>query len=161
MKCSNFLLFLLVTISNISANPIESGICSPYFASIKARKANLHVGPGKEYKVIVCYVFKTFPVMITAKYDHWRKIIDVDGMEGWIHKSMLSKDRYVIVKDQIVPLYQEADLNSFPIVKVKKNVVPKLISVNKSWCNVKIKYNGSTYKGWMQKKALFGTVAGE
>ncbi len=157
MKYSNsFKLFLFLTISNINAIPIESGVCSPYFASIKARKANLHVGPGKEYKVIVSYIFKTFPVMITAKYDHWRKIIDVDGTKGWIHKSMLAKDRYVIVKDQVVPLYQKADLNSFLLGKVKKNVISKLISINNSWCNVKIDYNGMTFKGWMLKNALFG-----
>lgn len=161
MKYSSFALLLILTIPNIKANPIESGICSAYFASIKAKKANLHIGPGKEYKIVICYVFKTFPVMVIAKYDHWRKIVDVDGTEGWIHKNMLSKNRYVIVKDKITSLHKEAKINSTCIANIKKNVIPELISVNDSWCNIKIKYEGLTYKGWIQKKTVFGTLPNE
>lgn len=99
--------------------------------------------------------------MVTAKYDHWRKIIDVDGTEGWIHKNMLSKDRYVIVTGKNACLYAKTDTRSDCIADVRQNTILRLIAISSPWCLVKIKYNGSTYKGWLHNNDIFGLLPSE
>lgn len=160
------LFILLFTNININTHAefsasIESGMCKPYFASIKAKEANLHVGPGKEYKVIYKYITKTIPVLITAKYDHWRKIQDIDGDSGWMHKSLLSKDRYIMIKDNITELFESYSADSKQIASIKKNKIVKFIAVNGDWCNVKFYYRGNSYTGWVSKKSIFGMFENE
>ena len=67
-----------------------SGLPIPRFISISKKNANLRVGPGKRYPVDWIYRRRGVPVLVTAEFEHWRKILDADGAEGWLHKSLLS-----------------------------------------------------------------------
>ncbi len=164
MKFSSFIHIITIIISCAfvaESNPIQSGTCRPYFASIKCNEANLHVGPGKEYKIIVKYVAKRLPVLIIAKYDHWRKIKDIDGTEGWMHKSLLSKDRYIIVKSPVIHLYSQPNSNSTHIAELRQHVIMKLLNVKPKWCYAKVEFKNTTYKGWIPQEAVFGTFINE
>jgi SH3-like domain-containing protein len=154
-------MILCCIISGVVSKSIDSGVCQPYFASVKASEANLHVGPGKEYKILVKYVVKGVPVVVIAKYDNWRKIKDIDGTEGWIHKNLLSKERYVMIKNLQASMYKNPDTHSMCIANLKKNVIVKLIAVKNKWCNVALKYKGEVYTGWIPKNMLFGIFENE
>jgi SH3-like domain-containing protein len=109
-----------------------------------------------EYKILVKYIVKGIPVLITAKYDHWRKIRDIDGTEGWIHKNFLSKERYVMVKNSQAIMYRSPNIKSEHIASLKKNVIVRLISVKEKWCNVVLKYKDNIYTGWILNDFVFG-----
>jgi SH3-like domain-containing protein len=145
----------------IASQVIESGICDPYFVSIKASEANLHVGPGKEYKTSLKYIVSKIPIMVIAKYDHWRKIQDIDGTTGWIHKSLLSNERYVMVNSDTCILYANSSTNSKRIAYIKKNVPAKLLDIKDKWCKIKLNHNNSNYIGWTQKNLVFGVFKNE
>jgi SH3-like domain-containing protein len=142
----------------MTAEPIDSGKCEPYFASIKESEANLHIGPGTEYKIVVRYVVKGVPVLVTAKYDHWRKVRDIDGEEGWIHKRFLSRERYALVKNSLVVVYKDPDIKSEHVANLKKNVIVKLISIKKKWSNIYVKYRDNVYTGWILNDLVFGAL---
>jgi SH3-like domain-containing protein len=155
------LLLPFVFQATLSAGQIESGVCQPYFVSLKSKETNLHVGPGPEYGILVKYVLKSLPVLIVAKYDHWRKIRDVDGVEGWIHKSLLSNERYVLVNVPATYLCAEPSVGSSRAAMLKQNVTMKLLAINGAWCNAKTKYRGHTYIGWLPLNAVFGILDSE
>jgi SH3-like domain-containing protein len=143
---------------------IVSGVCPPYYASIKYSKANSHKGPGTQYKVACAYVYPGIPVVITAKYDNWRRIKDPDGDESWIHKSKLSSKRSVIVIcENGVALMDGRGERASIIAHVKKNVVMSLLSVRGNWCKVEVQNgdNGKRYIGWVENGKVFGVYDNE
>ncbi len=159
------LIFLLLISSVYSANLnayIKSGRCEPYYASIKSNRVNSHRGPGKEYKISYEYIQKGTPVMVIAKYDHWRKVKDPLGDESWIHKSMLSPKRFVIVmSENPTELRQKSNETSEILAYVKKNVVLELVTVRGNWCNVAFRGNAGRYSGWIKKSDVFGVFKNE
>ena len=163
MKCKTLLIVIFFAFySGPVLGSIKSGLCSPYFASIKSNRVNAHVGPGKNYKVTCEYVAPGVPVIITAKYDHWRRVKDPDGVECWIHKSMLSPKRFVISISQTpIPLMKKTNDNSKIIAQIKKNVIMKLLSVRGNWCEVETIYKERKYKGWIKKNSVFGVSNNE
>ena len=141
---------------------IKSGLCEPYYASIKSNKVNSHRGPGREYKISYEYIQRGTPVIVIAKYDHWRKVKDPIGDESWIHKSMLSSKRFVIVmNDGLTKLMSKSNETSQIVAYVKKNVVFELISVRGNWCNVVCRNGNWKYSGWIKKTDVFGTFENE
>lgn len=140
---------------------IKSGACEPYYASIKSNEANSHRGPGKEYKISYKYIQKGTPVMIIAKYDHWRKIKDSDGDESWIHKNMLSSKRFVIVTNSTARLMDQTNNASKITAYIKKNVILELIAVRGKWCNVSFRGNIGKFSGWIKKSDVFGVFENE
>ena len=160
-KLTFLLLVSLIYSSDLNAY-IKSGRCEPYYASIKSNKVNSHRGPGKEYKISFEYIQKGTPVMVIAKYDHWRKIKDPLGDESWIHKSMLSPKRFVIVMSaNPTELRRKSNETSDIVAYVKKNVVLELITVRGNWCNVVFRGSTETYSGWIKKIDVFGVFEKE
>ena len=153
------IIFIITSISNSNAG-IKSGICKPYFVSIKVSEVNLHVGPGKNYKVLCKYISKFLPVLITAKYDHWRRIQDPEGTVGWLHKSQLSTRRYVLAMKSCY-LRENSNETSKVLATIKKNVVMRLQEVRGNWCKISIKYKHKTFKGWIYKSNVFGVLTNE
>ncbi len=149
-------------LSSLCKADIKSGYCKPYYASIKSNRVNSHIGPGKDYRVVCTYIQAGTPVLITAKYDHWRKIKDPAGDECWIHKSLLSPKRHVIIKAKdVVPLTADTRESSKSIAFIKTNVVLELVTVRGNWCKVSVKYLNKKYSGWIKKNTVFGVFDNE
>lgn len=155
-------LILILQTPNILYAKINSAPCSPYYASTKSKKVNAHVGPGKNYKLVCEYTEKGVPVVITAKYDHWRRVKDSDGTESWIHKSQLSTKRFVITtSEKPCDLMKDTNDASQMIARIKKNVIMELLSVRGNWCKIEVFYKGNKISGWLKKENLFGVFDNE
>ena len=129
----------------------------PRFASLRADEVNLRTGPGKRYPVDWVLVRRAMPVEITAEFDTWRKIRDVEGTEGWVHQSMLTGRRTVVVDGGLTPLRREAAADSPAIARVEPRVIGQLLACNKTWCRVEI----AGLRGWMPRARLFGVYPDE
>jgi len=164
VKCKYLSIFLLslVFLQDTCNSAINSGLCEHYYASIKSSKANAYKGPGKNYKISWEYVVRGIPVVIIAKYDHWRLIQDPSGDKVWIHKSLLSTKRSVItVKDSPSQLRENSSDTAKIIADIKKNVVMSLLSVRGNWCKIETLYRGKKYIGWIKKESVFGVSNNE
>jgi SH3-like domain-containing protein len=141
---------------------VVSAKCNPYYASIKSNKVRAHVGPGQNYKLVCEYISKGLPVMITAKYDHWRRVVDPDGTESWVHKSLLSSKRRVISRcGKYCELRKDSNDNSPLIAYIKKNVIMELVIVRGNWCKIEANFRDDKYVGWIKKENLFGVLDNE
>jgi SH3-like domain-containing protein len=129
----------------------------PRFASLRAAEVNMRTGPGTRYPVEWVYVQRSLPVEITAEFDVWRKIRDADGTEGWVHQSMLTGRRTIMVRDGIEPLRRDPEAGSPAIARVEPKVIGRLLNCKDAWCRVEI----AGLRGWMERKHLFGILPGE
>src|SRR5258706_546116 len=89
--------FVLITLLFCSAANAAS-LPLPRFVSLKSEEANVRTGPGTRYPIQWVYHRAGMPVEIVEEYDLWRKIRDVEGTTGWVHKTMLAGNRTALIK---------------------------------------------------------------
>ena len=73
-----------------------TGLPIPRFVSLKGKKTYMRHGPSKSHAIMWEYNKRGLPVEVINEYDHWRKIRDMDGSEGWIHQTVLSGRRTIV-----------------------------------------------------------------
>ena len=79
----------------------STGLPLPRFVSLAAERVNVRFGPGKQYPVNWMFARQGLPVEIIEEFDTWRKIRDHDGEEGWVHSSLLSSRRTIMVIGEV------------------------------------------------------------
>ena len=123
----------------------------PRYVSLKKEKVYMRYNASFEAPRSYIYLKKHLPVLVIDENENWRKIRDVDGIEGWIHKSMLSsKKTFINQKKQ--NLFRYLENKSLIIAIVEKDVVGRILLCKEDFCKVKIR----NYKGWIEKKFLWG-----
>jgi len=154
----NLLYILSILILSCSAFAVSEKPPVPRFVTIKANEANARKGPGVQYPATFVYNYKWLPVEIIAEYEQWRQIKDYNGDEGWIHSSILSGRRSVIIsgkEPQI--LYKSDSLRSKIVAKLMPGLVCNLSKCKKSWCKVKCQDNS----GWVSRAVVWGVYEHE
>lgn len=121
----------------------------------------MHVGPGNNYPIEWKFVRQGLPVEVLAEFDTWRRIRDHQGTEGWVHKSLLSGKRTVIVTGSLQNLYDKPDSQSSIIARIEPGVVAAIIETQSNWCKVEIRNSKGHFKGWVSRKQLWGIYADE
>jgi len=138
-----------------------SGLPVPRFVSLKTDKVVVRIGPNKNHDVKWLYQRAGLPVEITAEFETWRRIRDSDGTEGWVYHSLLSGRRTGVVtakaKDDLVPVYDSADLKGRVIAQLERGVQSSVKRCNVGWCKI----SGQGYDGWIQQDRLWGVYSDE
>ncbi len=125
----------------------------PRFVSLKADEVYMRAGPGKTYPINWVYTRKDLPVEIIKEYDQWRYVRDIDGTEGWIHRTLLSGIRSVIVSGKIVrTAYGGPSRDDAPVFRAEPGIQGNLITCDGIWCRIEVE----GLKGWMPMSELFG-----
>lgn len=131
----------------------KSGLPVPRFVTLRAERINVRVGPGVRYPLKWVFLKSKLPVEVTAEFDTWRKIRDVDGEEGWVHQSMLNGTRYVRITDNNTNIFKKPiEKESDTVAILWPGVIAKLLSCKGKWCRVLVKSNdGNEIKGWTKR----------
>ena len=158
MKIIVFLIFLT---SNAYAETIigkDSGNPIPRFVSLKSNETNLRIGPSKNYPIILQYSYKNIPVMVIDEFDKWRKVIDFENNEGWIHLSLLSSNRFgltIVKNNEFINIFKNPEKDI--IGQIGSRNIVELNKCLSYWCHIKIE----KYKGWAKKTDLWGVFKDE
>jgi SH3-like domain-containing protein len=72
----------------------------PRFVSMRAETANARRGPSLSHRVDWTFVHRGQPLEITAEYGHWRRVRDAEGAGGWVHHTLLSGVRTVLIRGE-------------------------------------------------------------
>ena len=148
------------SLSNANSAP---ALPIPRFVSIKANSVNMRRGPSTDHDIIWQFVRKGQPVEIIAEYEHWRRIRDVDGEEGWVYHAMLSGKRTALVApwgdDLQVSLLSSPDVSARRVAMVESGVLANIEKCDGEWCH--LSFSTVTHKGWIKQKALWGAYIGE
>jgi len=142
----------------------QSGLPLPRFVTLGTDEANLRAGPGRQYPVEWVFVRRWMPVEVVAEFDTWRRIRDWDGVEGWVHQSLLSGRRGMVVTgDAIRSLLAEPRDDAAVVARVEPGVIgrlercPDADQPHRAWCHVRI----GGYRGWMPRAAIWGVYPDE
>jgi SH3-like domain-containing protein len=123
----------------------------PRFVSLKASEANVRRGPSLAHKVDWIYQHPGTPLVVVAEYGHWRKVIDQEGAGGWVHYSLISGRRTVLLTqpvDLLLTPHPKAKVRA----KAQDGVIARLDECKGDWC--KIEAGGE--KGWVPLASLWG-----
>jgi SH3-like domain-containing protein len=129
----------------------------PRFAAFKSNKVNSHVGPGQQFPIRWVYQYAHMPVEIVGEFELWRQIKDMNGEMSWVHKSLLTSTRYVIVKTLGHHFHNDPTTESTSMGIIPMNTVGKFIQCKKDWCQIDIQKR----KGWVLKAALWGVYTND
>ena len=165
------IIFSLLVASNSYANVGRvTGLPLPRFVSLKSNKTNFRVGPSDNHSIKWVYLKKNYPVQIIAEFEHWRKVKDIDGEEGWAHESMLSGFRNILVinhksndifskKNSSIELLlqRKPDLKAQYVARIEIGVVCKLKQCNVNWCELDCEGN----RGWLLKQNIWGITSAD
>ena len=166
---------LALSLSALTTGPTEAGAQSitkgasglplPRFASLKASRLNLRVGPGTNYAVSWLYVRPGLPVEIIQEYDNWRRIRDVDGTEGWVYHSLLSGNRTATAApwmrskgdDVFVNMRSDSTAGATIVARLQPGVIINLDECTGEWCHA----SADSYEGWVSQSEIWGAYPGE
>ncbi len=129
----------------------------PRYVSLKAKEANARRGPSLSHKIDWIYKRKNMPLEIYAEYENWRRVRDFEGLGGWIHYTLLSGIRYVLIKDELLEMRLLPTNEAQVIAKLPQHNIATLDKCNIDWC--KIVDDG--YRGWVLKSGIWGVYKNE
>lgn len=124
----------------------------PRFVTLKSGDGNARRGPGLTHRIDWVFVKSGMPLLLTAEYENWRRVEDAEGLGGWVHYSLLSGTRSVLVSQDMAEFRSQPDGASDVMFQAERGVLGKLLECNLTWCRV----NTNGEKGWVLKSALWG-----
>ena len=142
----------------------ESGLPVPRFVSLASSEANLRTGPGRHYPLDWIFVRPTLPLEVIGEFDVWRQVRDQDGVEGWMHHSLLSGRRSVALRgDDLLSLRADPDPAAPVVALAEPGVIARLLACpapsaeTGGWCEVE----AAGHDGWLPRAALWGVYTDE
>ena len=126
----------------------------PHWGSLKADRANMHVGPGFDYRVKFIYQRKGLPVKVLRAMGGWWLVEDPDGARGWVLQRLVGKSRTGMVKGDLAELRERSDGSGRLLWRVRQGVIGKLDKCAGDWC----RFSVDTRQGWVNRKAVWGAI---
>ncbi|MBL3551050.1 aspartyl-trna synthetase [Rhodovulum sulfidophilum] len=159
-RCATLAIFLLFIIGSFPwAGPVQAtergrvtNLPLPRYVSLKATLGNVRRGPSLSHRIDWVYTRRGVPLQITAEFGHWRQVRDRDGAGGWMHYSLLSGVRTVLVDQDMLPLLRAPRTDSEVLAKAEIGVIARLGECTPDWC--RIEADGGA--GWVPKTAIWG-----
>jgi len=158
MKLIFIIFFVSISLNLYGKTGSVTGLEIPRFVSLKSNDVNLRVGPSTNYPIKLKYITQNLPVEIIDEFDVWRQARDHNGKIGWLHKSLIKGERFILTgykNGKEINLYKRP--NGKIIGVIKKNNILDLKMCILSWCKV----NHNKIKGWLLKENVWGVYDSE
>ncbi len=124
----------------------------PRYVSLKTTEGNVRRGPSLSHRIDWVFTRRDMPLEITDEFGHWRRVRDLDGAGGWMHYSLLSGTRTVIVQEDMVALAMKPEDGAPVNARAEAGVIARLGECTRDWCRI----SADGERGWVRKTALWG-----
>lgn len=128
-------IFLMVGFFYSSLILFSPGAWAANFVSVAKDGVNLRSGPDVKYEILY-ELPEGYPLKVLEKKSGWLMVSDYQNDRGWIYSSLVSNDRYVIVKVTDGNVRSGPGTNYNIIGQVYKDVILKKISSQNKWVKV-------------------------
>ncbi|MCF6305088.1 MAG: aspartyl-trna synthetase [Rhodobacteraceae bacterium] len=129
----------------------------PRYVSMKVSEAYVRRGPARTHRIDWVLKHRGTPLQVTAEYGNWLRVVDADGAGGWVHRSLLSGARTVVVTDAQATLFAAPFGDAMPVATAMKGVIARLETCQLEWCFIE----ADGFEGWVLKIAVWGVDAVE
>lgn len=145
--------FAVFSVSATAAPPLgpDSQRPVPRYVSLAVESANGRHGPGLEHQIDWVYQRAGLPLKVTGESGPWRRVLDPDGAQVWIHSRNLAERRTAYVLTE-VRLARAPRHDSGAAAMLEAGVVAPLTGCEGDWRRLAI--GGRV--GWLKKDALWG-----
>jgi len=130
----------------------ETGLPLPRYVSLKTGEGRARRGPARSHMVDWIFTRRDMPLRVTAEFEHWRRIEDVDGQGGWMHYSLLSGVRTALLTGDMVPLRTEPRAGAPERALLERGVVARILTCDPGWCRLSV----DGHRGWVDRRAIWG-----
>jgi len=151
------LLALVGSVAQATDRGKETNLPLPRYVSLKASEGNVRRGPSLSHRIDWVFTHRGMPLRVTAEHGHWRRVEDRDGQGGWVHYSLISGKRMVIVEQNMLQLHNRPDPETPVVAALEVGVIAELGACGPQWCRLR----SGGYRGWAPKGALWGVLPGE
>ena len=158
IKITNLILILFISFNIYAETGLVTGFELPRFVSLKSNDVNLRVGPSINYPIELKYIQKNLPVEIIDEFDVWRKIQDHENNKGWIHKSLIKGERFILTINKngnVKNIYNRP--NGKIVGMIKSNNIINLENCLIDWCYI----SHIDISGWISKDSIWGVYEDE
>jgi SH3-like domain-containing protein len=138
----------------------NSGLPVPRFVALDADEANGRRRPDASAPIDWIYTARDLPLQVVAESGMWRRVIDPEGGEVWIHADNLANAATVYVRGAARP---EAILRAAPrrdartVAILEVGVIGRVTACQDGWVRIGV----GEHRGWVRTEALWGAVACE
>lgn len=144
---------LCLATASASAQPTYA----PHFVSLRHDTVNVRTGPGTQYPVDWVFKRARLPVEAIAEFEQWIRVRDYEGEEGWVHRRLLSPDRWAVVTGSLRTVRQRPSEDSPPVLFAEPGVQGRLLACRDNWCQIEIRAR----RGWLPRDLLWGVYPHE
>ncbi len=131
-----------------------TGLEMPRFVSMKAAEGYARRGPSSTHRIDWVFKRRHMPLLLVDEYGQWRRVQDQEGAGGWMHYSLLSGNRSVIVQPEVLDLHRSPSRDARVSARLAAGVVAWLGDCADGWCEVEVQ--GA--EGWAEQAAFWGVV---
>jgi SH3-like domain-containing protein len=136
-----------------------SGLPIPRFVSLKP--SPMREGPSKDHRIKWVFKKEGVPVEIISEFEHWRRVRDSEGDDGWVFHSRLSGRRTAQInpklKDANVAIFATGSDSAQVVARLQPGVIGTVEQCTGRWCRI----TGDGFDGWLQQERLWGVYPGE
>jgi len=129
----------------------------PRYVSLKANEANVRRGPSLSHRIDWVFQRRDMPLRVVGEYGHWRRVVDREGLGGWVHYSLISGNRTVIIDEDLLVIRSQPVPNSTEVAMLELGVIAQLGECGPAWCRLR----AGGFRGWAPKAGLFGVSPSE
>lgn len=129
-----------------------TGLAIPRYVTLKGGEGNARRGPGLTHRIDWVFTTEGTPLRVTAEYENWRRVEDYEGMGGWIHFTLLSGVRGIIVTKDMAAFHVLPDAASPVAFHAEAGALAKIMTCSVQWCRVRVEGE----KGWALKSDFWG-----
>lgn len=131
----------------------------PRFVSLRVNEVNMRRGPSGEHAIEWVYRnYEGLPVQVIAEAELWRKVRDHEGVEGWVHKTLLQADRMAIVRGRAATAVRVRPTeNGEVLAYAKPGAMGAIKECRNRWCRVDFE----VVEGWLTQRRIWGVFADE
>ncbi len=147
----------LVLVTPLHAHAQQSQLKIPRFVSLRSAEVNARTGPGSSYPIEWVFTRKALPVEVVQELDVWRRIRDIEGTEGWVHRSLLSGARTVQVVGAVRDIRRDPQPSAVVVARAEPGVIANLKRCQGDWCEISV----GRYEGWLTRDEIWGVYPDE
>lgn len=141
-------ILIAITTAMIAATPL---LFAQERLSVSVTTANIRNGPGTNFEKI-WQAEKYYPVIVIERNGGWVRFKDYEGDEGWIHESLLSPEKTVIVNKPKVNIRSGPGTENPILFQAEKGVPFRVIETKGNWLHV-AHADGDT--GWILDRLVW------
>mgnify|MGYP000397716290 FL=1 len=130
----------------------------PRFVATKSDHVNARKGPGITYPLSWVFVKKSVPLKIISEFEDWRKVEDMKGYAGWVHSSVLTRNRSAIVTCQgQCNMHKSKNPGSKIVAILQNGLICNISKVSSPYTRLVCK----NIKGWVLNSDIWGLLGEE